>query len=105
MKKYLSSLKAGIFSLGTKCNVEEIENNFTAKSAQVLVTIQDRMKIARSHLTHRQFQALVNGRLDVRGFLKKVQFDDKNKLNSKNFQRFQTEGEDSARNEPQEMTN
>jgi hypothetical protein len=63
-------------SIGLKCNVEGVESNsLQTKSGELIKAMNERLKIARAHLTAKQFKALINGNLDVSAFLRSVELE------------------------------
>ena len=63
-------------SISHKCGVLGVDSiSLHSKSGPLIKAIQAKLKMARAHLSHRQFEALVGGYLDVEGFLKHVEFE------------------------------
>lgn len=84
-------------SVGAKSGVEEIDStNFNKKSSQMLEAIVARLRLVRSELSPRQFEMLMEGRLDVDGFLRHTETQKPKALGYNRMQSLSNIKEDSA---------
>jgi hypothetical protein len=76
--QFVSDLKTGMMSLFLKAGIEDVNpSNFATKSREVIEKIVSNLKIARAHLSAKQFQHLIDGELNVRDFLAKFDVEKK----------------------------
>jgi len=65
-----------VISLSSKIGTSGLTGqSLHKKSSEILEALVQRLKLARSHLSKEQFDALLKGRLNVNGFLKLTQLE------------------------------
>jgi hypothetical protein len=60
-------------SLGQKTGYDDMDpNNIATKAQSILADLSKNLRVTRSHLSAKQFHALLSGKLDMEAFLKHV---------------------------------